>query len=493
MSDIQSGAMTIQRKRMWNRACAIFLFCAAVAIGSGAQTFKTLASFNYTDGEALQYVSLVQGIDGNFYGAAYLGGSTYGAGTVFKVTPGGTLTAIYSFNPSAGDGFDPLAGLVLGKDGNFYGTTSGGGANSKGTVFKITPAGKETVLHSFNGSDGEYPAAPLIQASNGNFYGTTPYGGANSTQCSGMGCGTVFEITPSGTLTTLYSFCSLANCADGAQVEAPVMQASNGTFYGTTYMGGANGYGTIFKITSAGAFSSVYSFALSQGDGLYPEAGLIQATNGNFYGTTYGGGADFVGTVYEMTAAGQVTFLGSFDFTDGNGATAGVVQGTDGNFYGTTSLGGANFDGNLYQITPTGTITNLYSLCSESGCADGEYALGGLLQSTNGTFYGVTEYGGASNELCVLGCGTVYSLSMGLTPFVKTLPTAGKVGSQVGIFGNNLTGATSVTFNGTSATFTVKSGTLILTKVPTGATTGTVKVTTPSGTLSSNVPFRVLP
>jgi uncharacterized repeat protein (TIGR03803 family) len=219
----------------------------------------------------------------------------------------------------------------------------------------------------------------------------------------------------------------------------------------------------------------------------------MQASNGNFYGTTYAGGSDFVGTVYEMTPAGQVLILGSFNFADGVSAYAGVVQGADGNFYGTTYSGGANFQGNLYQATPSGTITNLYSFCSQSGCADGQYAQGGLVQSTNGMFYGVTVYGGAASEVCALGCGTVYSLSMGLKPFVSTLPGSGRVGQQIAILGNKLTGATAVAFNGTTATFTVKSGTLILATVPTGATTGTVKVTLPVGTLASNVPFRVLP
>jgi len=466
--------------------------CFAISIGASAQTFKTIASFDYTDGEGPQYVSLVQGIDGNFYGTTFVAGSL-GGGTVFKVTPGGTVTAIYNFPAALGDGFEPWAGLLLGKDGNFYGTTAGGGANSKGTIFKVTPAGKESILHSFTGTDGEYPTSSLIQASNGNFYGTAEYGGTNSTQCGGMGCGTAFEITPGGTFTVLYNFCSQANCTDGAQVYAPLMQASNGTFYGTTFMGGSSGNGTIFSISAAGAFNVVHNFASYPDDGAFPNAGLIQATNGDLYGTTYGGGTDFVGTVYQMTLAGQETLLGSFDFTDGTTPTAGVIQGTDGNFYGTTYSGGASFDGNVYQITPTGTITNLYSLCSLSGCPDGQYAPGGLLQSTNGTFYGLTEYGGASNSLCVQGCGTVYSLSMGLKPFVTTLPGSGRVGVQIAILGNKLTGATSVTFNGTSATFTVKSGTLTLTHVPTGATTGTIKVTLPGGTLSSNVPFRVLP
>ncbi len=492
MKSTLCSARQIQPALLLFQCTAILALCLAMSIAAPAQTLKTIANFDSSDGEAPQSMALVQGIDGNFYGTAYLGG-TFGAGTFFKVTPGGTITALYSFASSIFDASFPLAGVVLGKDGNFYGVSAGGGTSSKGTVFKMTSAGKETILHSFDGADGQTPTAPLIQASNGNFYGTTEAGGANSTGCGGTGCGTVFEITPSGTFTTLYNFCSLSNCADGAQVYAPLMQASNGNFYGTTFAGGAFNFGSIYEITAAGAFKTVYSFAGAPSDAANPEAGLIQASNGNFYGTTYAGGSDFVGTVYEMTPAGQVLILGSFNFADGVSAYAGVVQGADGNFYGTTYSGGANFQGNLYQATPSGTITNLYSFCSQSGCADGQYAQGGLVQSTNGMFYGVTVYGGAASEVCALGCGTVYSLSMGLKPFVSTLPGSGRVGQQIAILGNKLTGATAVAFNGTTATFTVKSGTLILATVPTGATTGTVKVTLPVGTLASNVPFRVLP
>lgn len=467
------------------------LLCAATAIAASAQTFTDLVDLDYSTGAMPQYEALIQGPDGNFYGTTEVGGPNDGFGTAFKMTPTGTLTVLYNFGGFLGDGLGPYGGLVLGTDGNFYGTTAGGGAGNAGTVFKLTPAGKETILHSFDTTDGRTPVASLIQANNGKFYGITEFGGANLTQCSNMGCGTIFEITSSGAFTSLYSFCSQANCTDGAQPFAPLMQASNGELYGTANMGGTANEGTVFEITTAGAFTSLHSFTGDLTDGAFPQAGLIQATNGLLYGTTSGGGNPGAGAVYQMTLSGQVTLLASFDFTNGVSPTAGVVQATDGNFYGTTFSGGNNFSGNIYQVTPSGTVTSLYSFCSQSGCPDGQSPEGGLVQGTNGTFYGTTLFGGTGTE-CGVGCGVIYSLSMGLGPFVKFLPASGKVGQEVGILGNNLKGATSVTFNGTAAKFTVPEPGVILTHVPSGATSGYIKVTDGGKTLVSNVPFQVV-
>jgi len=313
----------------------------------------------------------------------------------------------------------------------------------------------------------------------------------------------VFKITGSGKLTTLYSFCSQGvypYCTDGANPDAGLVQATNGDFYGTT-SGGNNLYGndgTVFKISPSGTLTTLYSFC-SQGvfptctDGAYPAAGLIQATDGDFYGTTVVGGASGYGTVFKISPSGTLTTLYSFcaegepNCTDGATPYAGLVQATDGDFYGTTYGGGAYDDGTVFQITTSGALTTLYSFCAQSGCTDGANPDAGLAQATNGDFYGTTEYGG-TNSL-----GTVFSLSVGLGPFVETLPTSSKVGAAVQILGTDLTGATSVTFNGTAAAFKVASPTLIKTTVPGGATTGTVQVVTPSGTLSSNLPFRVKP
>jgi uncharacterized repeat protein (TIGR03803 family) len=215
---------------------------------------------------------------------------------------------------------------------------------------------------------------------------------------------------------------------------------------------------------------------------------MVQGTDGNFYGTTESGGGDTVGTVFKITPGGTLTTLHSFDSTDGSAPVAGLIQAADGNFYGTTDIGGTNgCYGTVFKITPGGTLTTLHSFDNSDG-ADPQAA---LFQGTNGKFYGTTE--ARVINVCSGGCGTVFSLSVGLGQFVETLPTSGTVGAAVKILGTNLTGATRVTFNGTAATFTVISKSEITTTVPTGATTGKVHVVTPSGTLKSNVPFRVTP
>jgi uncharacterized repeat protein (TIGR03803 family) len=214
-----------------------------------------------------------------------------------------------------------------------------------------------------------------------------------------------------------------------------------------------------------------------------PYAGLIQATDGNLYGTTLGGGTKGGGTVFKITPSGKLTTL--YSFANGSWPYAGLIQATDGNLYGTTQGGGGYDGGTVFNITLTGNLTTLYHFCPKRGCADGASPHAGLVQDTNGTFYGTTEAGGAN------GVGTVFSLSVGLDPFVETQTTSGKVEAPVKILGTNLTGATNVTFNGTAAAFIVVSASLVTTTVPAGATTGKVEVTTPRGTLKSNVAFRV--
>jgi uncharacterized repeat protein (TIGR03803 family) len=276
---------------------------------------------------------------------------------------------------------------------------------------------------------------------------------------------------------------------DGYFVQAGLTKATNGKFYGTTYGGGANGDGTVFSITAGGTLTTLYSFCAQPDctDGADPEAGLVNGTNGKFYGTTYGGGANGYGTVFSITTGGALTTLHSFDRTDGSSPEAGLAQGTNGKFYGTTYSGGANGDGTVFSIAAGGTLTTLYSFCAQPDCTDGADPEAGLVNGTNGKFYGTTGFGGTSDY------GTTFGISVGLGPFVETNPTSGNVGMAVTILGTNLVGASSVTFNGTAATFTVVSGSEITTTVPADATTGTLQVVTLTGTLSSNVPFRVLP
>ncbi len=263
------------------------------------------------------------------------------------MTPSGALTTLYRFcsQTNCSDGAYPRDGLVQGTDGNFYGTTDG-------TVFKITPSGTLITLHSFAGSDGRGCWAGLVQASDGNFYGTTPYGGASDH-------GTIFKITASGALTTLYSFCSQSNCADGRMpLNGELVQAWDGNFYGTTYAGGASDHGTIFKITASGALTTLYSFCSQSNcaDGTFPLDGLVQASDGNFYGTTpYGGtsqncGSYGCGTVFKITPSGMLTTLHSFDGGDGATPYARLIQANDGNFYGTTEEVGAFGNGTVFRL-----------------------------------------------------------------------------------------------------------------------------------------------
>jgi uncharacterized repeat protein (TIGR03803 family) len=437
---------------------------------------------------------LIQAADGHFYGTASAGG-TNGGGTVFKVNTSGKLTPIYNFCAlaSCADGKSPQGALVQAPNGDFYGTTAAGGANDAGTVFRLTSTGVLKTLYSFcpGGTaegcpDGLKPVAGLVRATSGDFYGTTSEGGAH-------GGGEIFEISPAGgTPAIIYSFCAQSGCTDGQKPVAPLIQAANGDLYGTTESGGSKGYGTIFLVSS-GTLTTVHNFNKSSGS--HPESALVQATNGDLYGTTLNGGSLNDGAIFQITPGDTLTTLYSFcgaipvGCPDGEFPQSTLVLGTDGNLYGTTDAAGgpsSSAYGTLFQMTTGGALTLLYVFCETSPCTDGGIPQGGLMQSTNGTFYGTTL--GATGSV-----GTVFSLSMGLGPFVEPQTTTGKAGASVNILGNDLKGATSVTFNGTSAEFSVVSQSLITATVPAGATTGTIEVVTSSSTLSSNVPFRVLP
>ena len=356
------------------------------------------------------------------------------------------------------------------------------------------PAQTFTTLLSFDGTDGSGPSAALVQGTDGNLYGTTSAGGVSS-RCTN-GCGTVLKITPQGTLTTLHSF----DFTDGYRPEA-LVQAANGNFYGTTNTGGAfaNDQGTVFKITPSGTLTTLHTFdyVADFANGAYPVAGLVQGTDGNFYGTTSDGGAGNeevggAGTIFKITPSGSFTILHGFSGTDGGQPLAGLIQATDGNFYGTTKTGGTKEFGTVFKITPGGTLTTLYSFGSQSGCTDGYFPLAGLIQDTNGDLYGTTA-GGTTTGTCQQSNGTVFRLSVGLRPFVSFMRSSGKVGQTVQILGQGLTGATKVSFNGANAAFAVKSETYLTATVPAGATTGFVTVATPGSTLKSNQKFRVTP
>ena len=518
MLKLHLGAIKLNSLKMICLGCALSIAMSPIA---SAQTFKVLDSFDGADGYQpyTGLVQGVNG--NLYGTSLFGGGNSacgFGCGTVFQITSTGNLTMLYSFCAQTGctDGAIPHAALALATDGSFYGTTTERGASNNciggcGTVFKITPSGQLTTLHNFclqtGCPDGVFPTAKLVLGMDGNYYGTTEAGGT-STGCNGSGCGTVFKINTSGQLTTLYSFCHQSGCPDGSSPRAALVQGADGNLYGTTYFGGPNanfvcdpngtGCGTIFRITRGGKFSTVYSFCAQSGcaDGANPGAELIQGFDGNFYGTTYDGGGNNCfadcGTVFKITSKGTLTTLHSFcetDCADGFGLYAGLVQGTDGKLYGATAFGGANLNGTLFAITTAGTLTTLYSFCAQTGCPDGNFPLAELVQGTNGRFYGTTSQGGSNGA----GNGTVFMLSTGLGPSVGFVNGVGKVGTKVGVLGQGFKGTTAVSFNGTAGKFAVQSNTYLVALVPNGATTGLVTVTTPKGMLKSNKRFQVLP
>jgi uncharacterized repeat protein (TIGR03803 family) len=454
--------------------CALLIAAAPAA----AQSYTVLYAFDGSDGY-FPHAGLMQGSDGNFYGTTAGWGGYSPAGTVFKITPGGTLTTLHSFSISANTGFTPWAGLVQGGDGNFYGTTSTGGTSGfygwggYGTVFKITPAGTLTTLYSFSnfGSDGQTPYAGLVQGSDGNFYGATSSGGTGDR-------GTVFKITPGGTLTTLHSF-----SFSGSEGDYPytLVQGSDGNFYGATSKGGTSNFGTVFKITPGGTLTTLHSFSFSGSDGQYPYAGLVQGSDGNFYGTTHNGGTGNVGTVFKITPAGTLTTLYSFSGSDGSYPQATLVQGSDGTFYGTTDQGGTG-GGTVFKITPAGTLTTLHLFAG----SDGQNPEAGLVQGTDGYFYGTTYQGGTS------GGGVVFRLTMPSPTVTGVSPASGPAsgGTVVTVSGTEFQPGATVSFGGTAATgITYVSATTINAVTPVHAAGAvTVTVTNPdlqAGSLAS--------
>ena len=462
-----------QRLKSFHTNAALILTTLLVVVATTsvatAQTYTDLFNFDGTHGTGPIGI-LAQGRDGNLLGTTGYGGTNSncsgGCGVVFRVTPSGKGRVLYNFDGAHGG--QPEGGLTLGSGGDFYGTTWEGGANGYGTIFKITKTGSLTNLYSFCAqsgcADGDYPAAAPIQGADGNFYGTASNG-------------TAYKITSSGAFTSL-------RLTDGNSF-APLLQASDGNFYGTTINGGSNGDGTVLKMTPKGVVTIVHSFDDTDGASPY-FATVIQDADGNFYGTTAGGGSYGEGVVFKLTPHGAITVVHNFPDpnypNDGNYPWGGLVQATDGNFYGVTVNGGTDNCGVIFQITPAGAYSILYNFDRKSGSNPESTPM----QHTNGKIYGLAE-GGTS------GSGVVYSLDMGLGPFVRLVSTSGKVEKTVEVLGQGFTNTTAVAFNGTPATFSVISDTYLRATVPSGTTTGPLTVTTPGGTLTSNKPFRVTP
>ena len=374
-------------------ALAIMLVASILATQlAQAQTFTVLYTFGEgTDGGS-PYAGLMRDSAGNLYGATF-GGGTGSAGTVFKVDPAGKETVLHNFKGKA-DGASPIAGLVRGPGGALYGTTVEGGASNYGTVFKLSKTGKETVLHSFNSQDGSYPDAGLLRDSAGNLYGTTVKGGASN-------LGTVFELDITGKQTVLHSF---TGGADGRfpYTYGRLVRDAAGNFYGTTLAGGASDQGIVFKVNTTGQEIVLHNFT-GGADGGYPYAGLVVDKKGNLYGTTYAGGASGQGTVFKLTTAGKEIVLYSFTGgADGGSPTAPVLRDGKGNLYGTTYYGGASNSGVVFKLDPSRMETVLHSFDYAN---DGGYPVAPLIRDAGGNLYGTATAGGASNH------GTVFKLT----------------------------------------------------------------------------------
>jgi len=396
----------------WTRGALIMaVLCLLLIVGfqpAEAQTETVLYSFcaqtGCPDGSNPR-ADLVMDAAGNLYGTTLYGG-TSGVGTVFELSPSGTETVRHSFAASHTDGHYPYAGLLMDTTGNLYATAQSGGAKGLGTVFKLTPNGTETLLYSFcvlaACADGYHPRAGLIMDTKGNLYGTAFDGGAYD-------AGAVFELSPSGTETVLHSFCQQPGCPDGYYPQAGLVMDTNGNLYGTTLYNGAYGGGTVFKISSDGTATTFYNFCTATGckNGKYPQAGLILDTNGNLYGTTYGGGAHGQGTVFELSPSGAETVLHSFcartGCPDGSHPRADLVMDTARNLYGTTYSGGTNSVGTVFKLSPNGTETVLHSFAANG--SDGTHPYAGLVTDTIGNLYGTTYSGGAN------GYGTVFKVT----------------------------------------------------------------------------------
>ncbi len=395
-------------------AAALQVCPSAVRAQAAAPVFTSIYSFTLDAGSgASPSAPLLQAADGNFYGTT-ASGSPDNAGAVFQLTPAGTVTTLHSFDTAAG-GDDPNTGLVQGADGSFYGTTDGGSSGLPGTVYKISPAGVLTTLASF--PRAVFSTGNLIAAPDGSFYGTTNNGGAN------FG-GTIFQVSASAEFRFVYDFSAESDSeinAEGARPDGTFVLGNDGNYYGTTGEGGPNGTGTVFKFTPPNVVSVVYAFGAVTSDkvnagGANPQNGLIVGADGNFYGTTASGGANGAGTIFRLTPAGVLTTLHEFDAPDDNRVNhdgtfpvGSLLQATDGNFYGATGGGGPHDTGTVFQLTPDGAFTVVHGFGNtvfDGPNADGAGPETGLIQATDGKLYGTTSTGGKAGQ------GTVYTLTL---------------------------------------------------------------------------------
>ena len=371
------------------RFALLALVVIAASCYSVAQTYSVLYNFGSASGDGIDPSgTLARDSAGNLFGVTQVGG-TNAVGTIFKLDSSNTETILYNFNLTP-DAMLPLYGVIRNNSGTIYGPAEGGrygSGNGDGVLFKLSATHKEAVLHSFgNGKDGLIPSGGLVEDKNGNVYGVTLEGGTH-------GAGTIFKVTPAGKETILYNFGNAAGTPEGS-----LLLDQHGNLFGTTVEGGTNGFGTVFEFSAAGKFHVIYNFCTQVHctDGGQTATGVAQDSAGNLYGTTVNGGAFGQGTVYRVTLTGKETVMHSFGLGGGDGyfPESGLVSDGSGNFYGTTSVGGANGRGTIFKIDSTGNETTLHSFCAESNCADGDQpAFGTLLRDEAGNLYGAATGG----------------------------------------------------------------------------------------------------
>lgn len=379
---------------------------------AGSANLTTLTSFSGSTGVipdgAKPYSGVLMGSDGFLYGTTHQGGTNgfpVGYGTIYKVSPTGITTTLWSFNNT--NGAQPYGALASGDDGNLYGTTLVGGSGGLGTIFRISTNGGLTTLHSFDGANGARPSARLKRGADGAFYGTTQQGGVNN-------LGTIFRLTTNGNFSSLYSF----DGVNGSRPYAEVTLGLDSHLYGTTLTGGASNLGTVFRFTTNGSFTSLFTFVGT--NGATPYGGLTLDLTGVFYGTAAYGGANGAGTIFRITTNGVHTTLRSFDGdNDGENPWSTLLRGQDGTYYGSTILGGDAASvprGTVFQFTTNGTFAVLISFGFDT---NGASPYGGLAQDATGNIYGTTFDQGPDLK------GTVFRLNPAVGKIQSNLTPAG--------------------------------------------------------------------
>jgi len=457
-----------------------------------AGAFTDLHDFSFSDGAGPQG-GLSLALDGNFYGTTYQGG-THSRGTIFRITPAGAFTSLYSFNGTT-DGAYPRIPPVMAQDGNLYGVT---GDDTNAVLYKLSSAGAFSVV----GTLATKSYSPLLLGIDGNLYGTTLGGGTYNS-------GTVFQFSPSAkTIKTLFSFHTEWS------PQGPLIQGVDGALYGTTGSGGTGDGGCVFRVTTSGSYKAIYQFTVSgTTDGRYPQTGVVQGSDGFLYGVASDGGAFGLGTLFKVSTSG-IGFQDLYDFQAATGDTpsSALLLHTNGTLYGETFHGGTHVAyGTVFSFTnklkpftaplvfhsaKVGGSVSLLGQGFTTATAVNFGATAATFTVKSDTFLVAKPAAGSTTAQI-----TVKEPSGNLLTFQKFkivpsitgfTPTSGPVGTQVTITGMSLSQATSVKFGGVKATtFTVNSNTQVTATVPSGAVTGKISITTPGGTASSASVFTV--